>query len=182
MKKRFRFLQFLFVFLFANVLTNIGVAQSQPYYTFVVIETRVSRANEEISNANPQERRFYISNVIEFPGDPRLKSRADKIADEYFTKTIVEPLLAKGISHDFYEQDVQIDGGAIYTPATRAEAEELYQKTLADLKELTANVFAFTWQYGKEPKGWETAQPKLLFRHRDEPLHEPKASPAKSPR
>lgn len=171
---------FAVLFLFSSVgavmpLNAARPFESEPYYTFVVIETSVSRDGEEISSRNPQERRFYVSNVIAFPGDPQLKAKADEIADYYFTKTISEPLKAKGILLEWYERDVQIDGGAVYTPASRAEAEELRLKTLEELKEQNANVFTFTWQLVKEPKGMDMAKPALFERDPEQPLHEPKA-------
>jgi hypothetical protein len=165
----------LMVLLFTSVVpcraTALHFEARTGYFPFVVIETTVTRQGIKTSSANPEERRFYVSDVIEFPDNPQLYRKADELVDEYFVKTVVEPMKAKGILLTYYMQDVKIDNGAVYTPATKAEAEELRKKTLEELKEMSANVFTFTWQYGKQSKGLETASPKLFFHDPEKPLY-----------
>lgn len=65
-------------------------------YSFVVFETTATRNGVETSDNNPSERRFYVSNVVEFPErDRSIFRNAGKIADEYFIVNVVKPIEAK---------------------------------------------------------------------------------------
>ena len=82
-------------------------AQGEVDYAFVVIETTVTRKGVETSDKNPEERRFYVSNIVEIPQNNKSAYRnANKSADEYFIKGVVKPMEAKGILHQYYDNDV----------------------------------------------------------------------------
>jgi hypothetical protein len=158
------------------ILTSLGAAASvraQSDYTnygFVVFETTVTRKDVPTSDSNPSERRFYVSNVVEFPErDRSIFRNAGKIADEYFIANLVEPLAAKGILHNYYDDAIKINNRASYVE-TRAEVEDLRKQVLEDLKEQNANVFTFTWTRDKAPKGLETSKPTLFSRGAEQPL------------
>ena len=62
-------------------------ANAQNDWTFVRFETTVTRDGVETSDANPTERRFYISNVVQSPSNLR-SYQLPKIIDEYFTRKV----------------------------------------------------------------------------------------------
>ncbi|BCM91251.1 hypothetical protein IAD21_03117 [Abditibacteriota bacterium] len=171
MKKYWR----LFLILFATSTFAPSFAQADDKYAdyaFVIFETTVTREGIETSNANPEERRFYVSNVVAFPeDDPAVFRRASKIADEYFTATVVEPMKAKGILHQYYDDGVRINNNVVYGPNGRGEVEDLRKKTLEELKEQTGNTFTFNWTRTEKPNGLETSKPALYHRNEEEPLY-----------
>lgn len=165
----------------AVVFTSIApaLAWAQNDYAFVVIETTVTRKGVETSDKNPEERRFYISNIVEIPlSDKSAYRNANKAADEYFIKGVVNLMEAKGILHQYYDENVVINNHGSYVSETHQVAEENLKETLAGIKEQNANIFSFTWQYGKVPNGLDTSHPTLLVHNARQPLYgvtEPKA-------
>lgn len=87
------------------------LAQDEPYYVFVIFETTVTKVGVETSDANPEERRFYVSNVVAVPSrDRSLLRKAAKSADEYFIAAVSDPLkAAKGIEHKYYDDAIRIN-------------------------------------------------------------------------
>ena len=147
-------------------------AQDDRDYAFVVIETTVTKKGVETSDKNPEERRFYISNIVEIPlTDKSAYRNANKSADAYFIKSVVKPMEAKGVMHQYYDENVVVNANKSYVSETRALADENYKETLDGLKEQNANVFSFTWIYGKEPSGLETAKPTLVTHNPQQPLY-----------
>ena len=141
-------------------------------FVFVTFETNVSRTNVATSDDSPNERRFYVSNVVAIPmGDPAEERRASKTADTFFTANLVEPLKLKGILHQYYDDAIKINDSVIYRLDTRAEVEALRLKVLEDLKGQNANVFTFTWMYGQKGNGLETTKPALFHRGPEQPLY-----------
>ncbi len=173
MKKLSQFLQILLAVLISVVAPLIARAQTdESNYAFVVFETTVTKKGVETSDTNPAERRFYVSNVVEFPErDASIFRNAPKIADEYFTANVVEPLKAKGFLHQYYDDGIHINNSVVYRLDTRAEVEELRLKTLDELKEQNTNVFTFNWTRDKEAKGLETSQPMLFHHDSEQPLY-----------
>lgn len=160
------------VLLSALPLGATRAQDDEPNYAFVIFETAVTRKGVETSSANPEERRFYVSNIVEFPSDdPALFRRAPKIADDYFTQAVVEPLKAKGILHQYYDDGVRINNNVVYRLDTRADVEELRQKSLEELKEQNGNVFTFTWVRDDKPHGLETSSPTLFYHGPEQPLY-----------
>ena len=181
MKNNYKFLTIIFAaILISGIAPALVRAQCNCDYAFVVIETTVTRKGIETSDKNPEERRFYISNIVEIPlRDTSAYRNANKSADAYFTKGVVEPMEAKGIVHKYYDENVVVNANKSYVSETREVADENFKETLAGLKEQNANVFTFTWNYGKIPDGLETTQPKLLTHGKEQPLYEPKPTTGK---
>ena len=158
-----------------SISASVSVNAQNDYmnYGFVVFETTVTKKGVETSDANPSERRFYVSNVVEFPErDRSIFRNAGKLADEYFIANIGNPLEEKGILHKYYDDAIKINNRASYVE-TRADVEDLRKKVLEDLKEQNANVFTFYWTRGKDAKGLETSKPTLLYRGSEQPLYMP---------
>ena len=156
--------------IFASSDANAQTDESN--YAFVVFETTVTKSGIETSDTNPEERRFYVSNVVEFPErDSYVFRHADKIADEYFTANVVEPLKAKGILHQYYDDAIRINNNVVYRLDTRAEVEDLQKQVLQELKEQNANIFTFNWTREKGAKGLETSQPTLFYHESGKPLY-----------
>jgi hypothetical protein len=176
MKNYTKLLSISFAVLLSIFASGIARAQAdESNYAFVVFETTVTKKGVETSDKNPQERRFYVSNVVEFPErDASVLRNAAKIADEYFIANVVEPLEAKGILHQYYDDGIRINNNVVYRIDTRAEYEELQKKVLDELKEQNANVFTFNWTRDlKSAKGLETSQPKIFHRGSEQPLYMP---------
>jgi len=187
MIKRQQYLSLLIALIVTLGIAGVVNAKAdEPYYVFVIFETTVTKSNVETSDSNPSERRFYISNVVAIPSrDRSLLRKAKPSADEYFTAAVVEPLKAKGISHQYYDDGIRINNDVVYALDTRAEVEDLQKKVVEELKEQSANVFTFTWIYGEKMKGLETSRPILVHHEPGKPLYdvtEPKLSmPASKP-
>jgi hypothetical protein len=183
---------YLLPILLAIGITSIFVGTTyaqtdEPNYAFVIFETTVTRKGVETNDKNPEERRFYVSNVVAIPSaDPSVFRRASKTADEYFTGTVVDPMKAKGILHQYYDDGIRINDNVVYRLDTRAEVEELRVKALQDLKEQNVNIFTFTWVYGEKVNGLETSHPTLFYREPKSPFYgtgeakttSPKVAPA----
>lgn len=158
------------IFIFAS---GSALAQTdESNYAFVVFETAVTQKGVETSDKNPQERRFYVSNVVEFPErDALIFRNAPKIADEYFVANVVRPMEAKGILHQYYDDGIHLNNGVVYRLDTRAEVEELREKSLQELKERSVNVFTFYWTRDNAAKGLETSRPTLFYHAPGKPLY-----------
>lgn len=175
MKNYTNILPILFAVLITIFASGDVRAQSENMnYGFVVFETTVTKKGVETSDKNPQERRFYVSNVVEFPNNT-MNDRSDfrnayKIADEYFIANIAKPLELKGILHQYYDDAIKVNNRNSYIE-TRADSEDLRKKVLEDLKEQNANVFTFFWTRDKNTKGLETSQPTLFHRGAEQPLY-----------
>lgn len=170
MKNYSQLLPILFAVLLITIF--VGTAQAQyKDYGFAVFETTVTRQGVETSDKNPSERRFYISNVVEFSeSNASVFRNAGKIADEYFIANVVEPMKAKGILHKYYDDGIKINNNASFVE-TREDVEDLRKKVLEDLKSQNANVFTFNWTRDKDAKGLETSVPTLFNRGSEQPLY-----------
>ncbi len=173
MNRYSQFLPILFAVLISIFASGIVHAQDDnSNYAFVVFETTVTKKGVETSDINPEERRFYVSNVIEFPErDASIFRNAAKIADEYFTANVVEPLKAKGILHQYDDDGIHINNSVVYRLDTLTEVEELREKSLEELKEQSVNIFTFNWTRDKDAKGLETSRPTLFYREPKSPLY-----------
>ena len=178
MKNNYRLLLISFVAVsFMWVVPSLVRAQSEVDYAFVVIETTVTRKGIETNDKNPEERRFYISNIVEISqSDKSAYRNANKTADEYFIKGVVKPMEAKGILHQYYDNNVVINANKSYVSETREVAVENLRETLDGLKGQNANIFTFNWFYGKVPDGLESTHLKLLVHKPEQPLYEPKTT------
>lgn len=150
-------------------------------HVFVVIRVAAWRADAETSSEKPQEVRFYISDVIKLPNDPYLQRKARDSASDYLTKTVIEPLKAKGIEHAvFYDDSVKINDGYILAGLSRAEAEERRAKIVEGYKEQWGNIYTFVWAYGQNTVGLDISKPTLFYHNPEVPIYTPKGdTPAK---
>jgi hypothetical protein len=169
------------VFLFAIILCLLPCQLSRPAgatatgdWFFVVVETHVHQKGVETSDAHPEERRWYVSNVVVLPANIADYS-AKKKAGEYFDTNVVEPAKARGILVDYYDDEMQINGGSVIRVDSRAQAEEMRTKDIADHKEQGGNIYSFELVFGPA-KGEETSKPKLIYRNKDQPNYEGKGS------
>lgn len=189
MNRNYKSRTILFAVLILVFASGIAQAQSDStHYAFVVFETSVTKKGSETSDRNPQEQRIYISNIVEFPSntmnDRSIFRNAFKVADEYFIANVVNPLEAKGIVHQYYDDAIKINNRESYLD-TRALVEEARARVLENLKERNANIFTFNWTRDASAKGLETSQPTLLYRGAEQPLYgvsEPKNSKAIKPK
>lgn len=146
--------------------------QANTAWHFVEIETTVHRAGVETSNDDPQERRWYISNVLIQPDDVPTYSLVKKKIIPYFSSTVMDPAEARGITIDFGEQDVRLSGeSSIANFATREEAEKERENAIEYRKGQSGNIYSFELVYGPA-KGEETSKPKLIYRDKEQPNYE----------
>ena len=137
---------------------------------FVVVETHVHQTAVETSSEHPEERRWYISNVVALPENIPSYSEK-KQASEYFDANVVEPAKTHGILVDYYDQDLQINGGSVVRVDSREQAEQMRKQDVADRKEQGGNIYSFELVFGPA-KGEETSKPKLVYRDKAQPNYE----------
>ena len=138
---------------------------------FVVVETHVHDKAVEVSSEHPEERRWYISNVVALPAN--IPSYSDKKkAVEYFDTNVVAPAEKRGIVVECYDQDLQINGGSVIAVGSREQAEEMRKKDVEDRREQGGNIYSFNFTFGPA-KGEETSQPRLIYRDKKQPSYEP---------
>jgi hypothetical protein len=137
---------------------------------FVVVETHVQQKAVETSSEHPEERRWYVSNVVALPANiPDYSGK--KKAGEYFDANVVEPAKRHGIVVEYYDQDLQINGGSVIRVDSREQAEEMRNKDVEERKEQGGNVYSFELVFGPA-KGEETSKPKLIYRNKIQPNYE----------
>jgi hypothetical protein len=91
-----------------------------------------------------------------------------KKTGEYFDANVVEPAKTHGILVDYYDDEMQINGGSVIKVASREQAEEMRNKDIADRKEQGGNIYSFELVFGPA-KGEETSKPKLIYRDNKQP-------------
>lgn len=168
----------LAVFIFGMILCLLPVTLSRPAgaavsvkddtnWFFVVVETHVHQKAFETSDEHPEERRWYVSNVVALPDNIPDYSEKKK-AGEYFDANVVEPAKTHGILVDYYDQDMDINGGSVVRVDSRAQAEEMRTKDIDDHKEQGGNIYSYEFIFGPA-KGEETSKPRLIYRDKKEP-------------
>ncbi len=141
-------------------------------YLFVEIETTVHRAGVETSSANPNERRWYVSNVIVQPEDVPTYSLIKQKFMPYFSRNVMDPAEKRGILIDYGEQDVRLNGESSYANyESREQAEEQRNKMIEYRKGQSGNIYSFEFVDGPA-KGEETSKPKLIYRDNGQPNYE----------
>lgn len=163
----FRILFFLLIS--AQVWAQEGAGSQK---CFVVIETTVQRAGQEVSSKNPQERRWYVSNLVTMP-QYYPSYTLKKMADEYFTAQVVNKLKAQGIELNYYDNNVEINDGAVYAMNTDQDVEQARAKAVEDHKNQSGNIFSFDWSFDPAV----ATVPKLIYRDKGNPLYEAKRKP-----
>ncbi len=141
-------------------------------WQFVEIETTVHRAGVETSSENPNERRWYMSNVVTQPEDVPTYSLIKQKIMPYFSRNVMDPAEARGILIDYGEQDVRLNGESSYANyETREEAEREWDKEIEYRRGQSGNIYSFELVYGPA-KDEETSKPKLIYRDKEQPNYE----------
>jgi len=165
----FFLLSILVVLPFQLSQTSNATAKPNTVYLFIEVETKVYRKGIGISSENPEERRWYMSNVVVQPEDVPTYSLIKQIVMPYFSRNVMDPFEARGFSLDYGEQDVRLNGEVSQANyATRAEAEEQRTKEIEYRKGQSGNIYSFELVWGPA-KGEETSQPKLIYRDKEQP-------------
>ena len=141
-------------------------------WLFVEIETTVHREGVPTSGENPNERRWYLSNVIVQPEDVPTYSLTKEMFMPYFSRNVMDPAENRGILIDYGEQDVRLCGdGSKANYESRAQAEEQRKKEIEYRKNQTGNIYSFEIDFNS-PKGEETSKPKLIYHDKQQPNYE----------
>ena len=138
-------------------------------YLYVEVETKVYRKGVEISSDNPEERRWYFSNVVVQPEDVPSYSLVKQKIMPYFSRNVMDPFEARGFSLDYGEQDVRVCGEtsrANYD--TKAEAESARNEEIEYRKGQGGNIYSFELVWDST-KGEEVSKPKLIYRDKEQP-------------
>ena len=179
--KRFFFFAILTLSLLPSQFSRSGEASAtrrvNTAYLFVEIETTVHRKGVETSSENPEERRWYFSNVVVQPMDVPTYSLIKQKIMPYFSRNVMDPFEARGFALDYGEQDVRLNGESSYANyESREQAEEARAKELDYRKNQSGNIYSFELVFAGTPKGEETSKPKLIYRDKEQPNYEaPKA-------
>src|SRR5438045_5255535 len=88
-------------------------------YQFVEIEATVHLKNVETSGEHPEERRWYMSNVIVQPEDVPTYSLVQKKYIPYFNANVMDPAEKRGVSIDYDVQAVKLNGDVSYVKSTK---------------------------------------------------------------
>ncbi|MGZ8842780.1 MAG: hypothetical protein ACXW18_03905 [Pyrinomonadaceae bacterium] len=153
--------------------TERGKSASKQFtsYLYVEIETKVYRKGIEISSENPEERRWYFSNVVEQPEDVPSYSLVKQKIMPYFSRNVMDPFEARGFSLDYGEQDVKVCGETSRANyETREEAVAEREKEIEYRKGQSGNIYSFELVWGPA-KGEETTKPKLIYRDKEQPSY-----------
>jgi hypothetical protein len=141
-------------------------------YLFVEIETTVHRKGVEPSGENPNERRWYFSNVVEQPLDVPTYSLIKQKIMPYFSRNVMDPFEARGFALDYGEGDVRLNGESSYANyESKDQADEARNKSLESRKNQSGNIYSFELVFGPA-KGEATSKPKLIYRDKDQPNYE----------
>src|ERR1035437_8269581 len=152
-----------------RAVTAITADKVNTAYLFVEIETTVHVTGVPTSSEHPNERRWYMSNVIVQPEDVPTYSLVTKKFKPYCSRNVMDPAEKRGILIDYGEQDVRVNGEvSVANYATRAEAEEQRNKAIEYRKGQSGNIYSFEMDFNS-PKGEETSKPKLTCRDKWQP-------------
>ncbi|GEM_PF-1907370 len=106
-------------------ISEFGSATAPQWY-FVIFEVNTSK---EVKGEEVHETRYYVSYPFEIYLQSSELARRGKFIDAYFTKTIVEPAKQKGVTLDYYDQDVKVMPFSFsyntFTEAWAKRAEEI---------------------------------------------------------
>lgn len=146
--------------------------QDDAAYCFIEVEAACYRKGEEISERNPQERRWYISNVVIQPDDVADYSLIKKVYQPYFSRNVMDPVEARGIALDYSDQDIRLNGESSRANyETKAEAETARNEAIDYRKGQSGNIYSFEIDLNN-PKGEATSKPKMIYRDKEQPSYE----------
>jgi hypothetical protein len=138
----------------------------------VEVETTVHRAGVETSSENPEERRWYISNVVVQPEDVPSYSLVKQKLVPYFSRNVMDPAEKRGIGIDYGEQDVRVNSETSRSNyETRQQAEEARKEAIEYRKGQSGNIYSFVLEFGPA-KGEETSKPQLIYRDKEQPNYD----------
>src|SRR5690349_17286393 len=157
------------VFLPARFAQVSTARAANTVYLYVEIESKVYRKGVEISSENPEERRWYFSDVVVQPEDVASYSLVKQKIMPYFSRNVMDPFEARGFSLDYGEQDVRICGETSRANyETKAEADAARAEEIEYRKGQSGNIYSFELVWGPA-KGDETSKPKLIYRDKNQP-------------
>jgi hypothetical protein len=155
---------------FSRPVAATATHTANTVYLFVEVETKVYRKDVRTSSENPNERRWYFSNVIVQPMDVPTYSLIKQRIMPYFSRNVMDPFEARGFALDYGEQDVRLNGESSYANyETHAQAEEQRNKELEYRKGQSGNIYSFELVFDGPAKGEETSKPKLVYRDKEQP-------------
>ena len=155
---------------FSRPVAATATHTANTVYLFVEVETKVYRKDVRTSSENPNERRWYFSNVIVQPMDVPTYSLIKQKIMPYFSRNVMDPFEARGFALDYGEQDVRLNGESSYANyETHAQAEEQRNKELEYRKGQSGNIYSFELVFDGPAKGEETSKPKLVYRDKEQP-------------
>lgn len=140
-------------------------AGADEQWFFVTVETHVHRADTAVSSEHPQERRWYISSVVALPDDEKMYSIKKKVIS-YFNDNVVDPAVKRGVVVDYYDQELEIDGGSVLSAKDRADSENMRNKEIEFRKGQSGNIYSFNLTFGPA-HGEATAGPRLIYRDKE---------------
>ena len=155
-----------------SVITAAAAHKPDTQWFFIIVETHVHQKDVETNSDHPEERRWYVSSVTALPADIADYSEKKKTL-EYFDANVVAPAAKHGIVVDYFDDEAQINGGSVMAAKSRADAEEMRNKDIADHKEQGGNIYSFEVVFGSA-KGEETSQPHLIYRDKKQANYEGK--------
>ena len=155
---------------FSRPVAATATRTANTVYLFVEVETKVYRKDVRTSSENPNERRWYFSNVIVQPMDVPTYSLIKQRIMPYFSRNVMDPFEARGFALDYGEQDVRLNGESSYANyETRAQAEEQRNKELEYRKGQSGNIYSFELVFDGPAKGEESSKAKLIYRDKEQP-------------
>jgi len=177
MKRTILFLSLILCLIAIPFSRHINAVSERRNFTawfFVEIETTVHKKGVETSSENPEERRWYMSNVVVQPEDVPTYSLVKQKIVPYFSHNVMDPAEAKGISIDYDDNDVRLNGeSSSANYATREEAEAERKNAIEYRKGQSGNIYSFELVFGAM-KGEETSKPKLIYRDKEQANYEAK--------
>lgn len=158
---------------FSQPATATPTLKANTVYLFVEIETTVHRAGVETSSEHPNERRWYLSNVVVQPEDVPTYSLIKQKIMPYFSRNVMDPAEKRGILIDYGEQDVRLNGESSYANYTsREQAEEQRNKAIEYRKGQSGNIYSFELNFEPSRGGEESSKPRLIYRDKEQPNYE----------
>jgi len=165
----FLFILMLTVLTFPPRASHANAPRAFVAYLYVEVETKVYRKGVEISGENPEERRWYFSNVVVQPEDVPSYSLIKQKIMPYFSRNVMDPFEARGFSLDYGDQDVRVNGETSRANyESKEEAEKARDEELEYRKNQSGNIYSFEIVWGPA-KGEETSKPKLIYRDKEQP-------------
>jgi hypothetical protein len=155
-----------------STVKAVSASDDDDVFQFVEVEAKCYRKGQEISESNPEERRWYISSVLVQPETVPTYSLIKQVYMPYFSRNVMDPVEARGIALDYGDGDMRLDGESSQANyATRAEAETARNEAIEYRKGQGGNIYSFEIDLNN-PKGEATSKPKMIYRDKEQPSYE----------